>query len=150
MFFSPHSSKDCSCSQQQDQGAEGWDSEREDASPVPWQHPTGKDNFTGKRVYNRVRSWFKWHKSVIYCRAENFHWTKFLPNPASYLCVAEIFSGINFRPCGKSHHRLYVFINMGQKICGIKISPMRAGGEKGKKFSSGENFWLYSILWSKV
>ena len=40
---------------------------------------------------------------------------KFLPNPASYLCVAEIFSGINFCPCGKGHHRLYVFINTRQK-----------------------------------
>ena len=29
-------------------------------------------------------------------------------------CITEIFHGINFHPCGKDHHRVYVIINMGQ------------------------------------
>ena len=40
----------------------------------------------------------------------------------------EIFHGINFRPCGKDHHRHYVIINMGQ------IKSTTAGGKKGKYF----------------
>ena len=52
----------------------------------------------------------------------------------SYLCIAEIFGGINFRQCGKGHHILCVIINTGQKIHVIKISPMRADGEIGKNF----------------
>ena len=42
--------------------------------------------------------------------------------------------GINFCPCSIDLHRLYVIINTGQKFCGIKISPMRAGGEEGENY----------------
>ena len=31
-------------------------------------------------------------------------------------------------------HIFCVIINMGQKICGIKNSPMQAGGEIGENF----------------
>ena len=35
----------------------------------------------------------------------------------SYLCIAEIFGGINFRQCSKGlHHILYVIVNAGQKF----------------------------------
>ena len=44
----------------------------------------------------------------------------------SYLCIAEIFGGVNFHQCGKGCHILYVIINTGQKIHVIKILPMRA------------------------
>ena len=55
-----------------------------------------------------------------------------------YLCIAEIFSRINFRKCGKGHHNiLLVIINTGQKNCMVKISPMRA---------DGEYFRIYGIL----
>ena len=62
-------------------------------------------------------------------------------NP-SYPCITKIFAGIKFRQCGKGRHIFCVIrvINTGQKICGIKISPMQAGGE------IGENFWLYDII----
>ena len=63
-----------------------------------------------------------------------FRWTKISLSPATIAYIREIFSGIVFWPCGKDHHRLYEIVNMGQEICGIKISPMRAGGEKGKNF----------------
>ena len=33
------------------------------------------------------------------------------------------------------HHGLYVTINMGQSIRGVKLLPMRAGDQKGKIFS---------------
>ena len=33
----------------------------------------------------------------------------------SYLCITELFGGINFRQCGKGRHILYVIINTGQK-----------------------------------
>ena len=49
----------------------------------------------------------------------------------SYLCIAEVFSGINFRQCGKGHHILNVIINTGHAI---KILPIRADGEIGKNF----------------
>ena len=52
----------------------------------------------------------------------------------SYLCIAEIFSGINFRQCSKGHHILNVIINTGQKIRAIKISPIRADGKIGENF----------------
>ena len=41
-------------------------------------------------------------------------------NPAKprYLCVAEIFDGINSRQCGKGCHIFYVIINTGQNIRG--------------------------------
>ena len=52
----------------------------------------------------------------------------------SYLCIAEIFGGINFRQYGKGCHILNVIINTGQNICAIKISPIRADGEIGKNF----------------
>ena len=42
----------------------------------------------------------------------------------SYPYIKEIISEI---PCGKPHHRLYVIFSIGQKI-----SPMRAGREKGE------------------
>ena len=56
----------------------------------------------------------------------------------SYLCIAEIFSGINFRQYGKGHYILNV-INTGQNICAIKILPIRADGK------IGENFLLVKI-----
>ena len=43
----------------------------------------------------------------------------------------------NFHQCGKGHHILNVIINTGQKICAIKISPIRA---------EGENFSAYGIM----
>ena len=43
---------------------------------------------------------------AIYHTGENF-----------YLCIAEMFGGINFHQCGKGHHIVYVIINPGQKIC---------------------------------
>ena len=52
----------------------------------------------------------------------------------SYLCVAEIFGGINFCQCGKGHHILNVIINTGQKIRVTKISPIKADGKIGKNF----------------
>ena len=52
--------------------------------------------------------------------------TQISPNPAT-VAFTEIFSGINFRPCGKDHHRLHVIISTEQKIL-----PMGAGGEKGE------------------
>ena len=52
----------------------------------------------------------------------------------SYLCIAEIFGGINFHQCGKGRHILNVIINTGQKIRTIKISPIRADGEIGENF----------------
>ena len=36
----------------------------------------------------------------------------------------------------------YVIINTGQKICGIKFLPMRAGGKIGE---IGKNFQLYGV-----
>ena len=63
---------------------------------------------------------------------------------ASYLCVAEIFGGINFRQCGKGRHAYPLCTCLGQNLQ-IKISPMRAGGEIGTKFSPGENFQLYGM-----
>ena len=44
---------------------------------------------------------------------------------------------MNFCPCSKGHHRLYIF-NMGQKKCGTKILLMKTGGVKSR-------FLLYSI-----
>ena len=67
---------------------------------------------------------------IGYRTAENFRWTKICPAP--YPCITEIFHRIKFHPCGEDHHRHYVIINIGQKIHSIKISPMRAGGEKRK------------------
>ena len=51
-----------------------------------------------------------------------------------YLCIADIFDGINFPQYGKGHHKLYVIIDIGQKIRGTKFSPTRPGGEIGEKF----------------
>ena len=51
-------------------------------------------------------------------------------------CITEIFHGINFHPCSKDCHRLYVIINMGQKVHRIKNSHMKVkvGDEEGKNF----------------
>ena len=57
----------------------------------------------------------------------------------SYLCIAEIFGGINFHQCSKGHHYLNVIINTGQKIRAVKLLPIRADGE------IGENFLLVKI-----
>ena len=51
-----------------------------------------------------------------------------------YLCITEIFSGINFRQCNKGYHILCVIIHTGQNICMIKILPMRADGEISENF----------------
>ena len=58
----------------------------------------------------------------------------------SYLCIAEIFGGINFRQCSKGRHILNVIINIGQKICAIKILPIRTDGQ------IGENLDIYGML----
>ena len=52
---------------------------------------------------------------ILYSR--KFSLDKYFANP-SYLCLAEIFDGIDFRNIAK------VAINMGQKIRGTKFSPM--------------------------
>ena len=52
----------------------------------------------------------------------------------SCLCIAENIQWGNCCPCSKGRHRLHVIINTGQKIRGINISPMRAGGKKGENF----------------
>ena len=44
-----------------------------------------------------------------------YFWLKTSANPAILTCITEIFSGTNFRPCSKDHHRLYAIIDMGQK-----------------------------------
>ena len=62
-----------------------------------------------------------------------FSLEKNFANP-SYLCIAEIFGGINFRQCDKGRHILNVIINMAQKIRAIKILPMKADGEIGENF----------------
>ena len=51
-----------------------------------------------------------------------------------YLCILEIFNGINFHQCSRGHHILYVIINTGKKSLRIKISAMRAGGKIGENF----------------
>lgn len=65
-------------------------------------------------------------------------------NQPTYPCITEILCG-NVRSCSKDRHRLYVIINMGQKIRGIKISPMRAVDEKGENFLQAKNFQLYGM-----
>ena len=77
----------------------------------------------------------------------SFSLDKNLAQP-TYPCITEIFSRMNFHLCSKDHHRLYVIINTGQKIHGIKISPMTIStrGKKRQKFSQGEYFWLYSSI----
>ena len=71
---------------------------------------------------------------ALYHTDENFCRTKISPNPPICPCITEIFHGMNFRPYGKiTIMRYYVIINTGQKICGIKFSPMRAGGQNRKK-----------------
>ena len=65
--------------------------------------------------------------------SQKFSLDKHFANP-SYPCITEIFTGINFRQCGKGRHILCVIINTGQKIHRIKISPMQAGGEIGETF----------------
>ena len=57
----------------------------------------------------------------VYHRTKNFLQDKISPNPPT---ITEIVSRIIFHPCSKDHHRLYVIINTGQKIPGIKILPM--------------------------
>ena len=75
---------------------------------------------------------------------EYIPYDKYFTKP-SHLCVAETFGGINFCQCGKGRHILYVIINTGQKICVIKILPMRADGKIGKK--SGKKFSIYMVVW---
>ena len=94
---------------------------------------------------------------MYYHIRENFHLTKISPNPDSRippslsffhyaLLIAEIFGGINFRQCGKGCHILYVIINTRQKICMIKISPMRADGEIGENFLLAK-ISTYIVYW---
>ena len=84
-----------------------------------WQH-TVSNSITERLMDRSITS---------YGTARNFCWKKISPNPA-YLCIAEyeIFSGINFRPCGWVHHRLYVLISVGQKLLD-KFSPVGVGSE---------------------
>ena len=44
---------------------------------------------------------------VTYHTAENFSLDKNFSQP-SFICISEIFRGIDFHPCGKGHHRLPV------------------------------------------
>ena len=74
---------------------------------------------------------------IITIYVKIFAWQNFAK--PSYLCIAEIFSWINFHQCGKGRHILYVIINTRQKIRVVKILPMRADGE------IGENFLLVKI-----
>ena len=53
------------------------------------------------------------------------------------------FSGIDFCPCGKDCHRLYVIINSGQKMWDKKFAHENGGEKKAKKISPGKNFQLY-------
>ena len=46
---------------------------------------------------------------------------------------------LNFRPCGKDRHRLYVL-----KVHGIKVSSMISGGEEDKLFQ--ENIYGYIMV----
>ena len=85
-------------------------------------------NFEESRVSADLRSkCYGTHRYVYhiitYHTAENLHWTKISPTTA-----------VNFRPRGKDRHRLYVTINIGQKICRIKILPMKARDEKDEIF----------------
>ena len=63
------------------------------------------------------------YHTITYHTAENLHWIKISPTPAKFTPI-----------CGKDRHRLYVTINMGQKICGIKILPVRASDENDEIF----------------
>ena len=63
----------------------------------------------------------------------------------SYLCIAEIFSGINFRQCSKGYHILNVINNTGQKIHVIKIPSIRADGEIDENFLLAK-FSTYTVL----
>ena len=60
-------------------------------------------------------------KRIQFIIQTKFHWINVSPSPAIvYLCIVEMFYGINFRPCSQGHCRLYVIINTGQKIHGDK------------------------------
>ena len=60
--------------------------------------------------------------NILLARAKILYMTKFSLDKnfakPSYLCIAEIFGGVNFRQCGKGRHVLNVIINTGQKIRG--------------------------------
>ena len=47
---------------------------------------------------------------------------------------------LQFHPCGKHCRRLYML-----KVCGIKVSSMKAGGEKGQKVFQ-ENISSYIMV----
>ena len=75
--------------------------------------------------------------TVVYSRAGNFLANKKVTQP-TYPCITEIFHGINFCPCCKDHHRLYVIIKTGQKSSWEKNIAHESRGWKGPKFSSGK------------
>ena len=67
-----------------------------------------------------------------------------MPSPAT-VCIPEAFE--IFANVVKGCHILYAIISRGQKISGIKFSPMIASGKVGENLSPGENFdIIYGIL----
>ena len=73
---------------------------------------------------------------ILYSRTDIFTGQIFHPSQ-----LPEILSGINFCQCGKGRHRLYVIINIGDKVIPdlaailysmhkkfARISPMKSGG----------------------
>ena len=83
---------------------------------------------------NRTLQWAKIKILILY--SQKFSLDK---NFSQSTCMlAEMFHKIC--PCGKD--RLYVIINIGQKLCRIKKFINEAGGEKGK--DSHKNFQLYN------
>ena len=70
---------------------------------------------------------------IITCiiKLNHFTWQKFFAQ-SSYLCIAEMFQGINFHQCSKlTIGSMYLYT--GQNSQDI-ILPMRAGDETGEKF----------------
>ena len=55
--------------------------------------------------------------------------TYLLPYSKKLSLDKKISPSFDFHPCGNGCHRLYVIIDMGQKIHGIKSPPMKEGGK---------------------
>ena len=92
----------------------------EDGPPFTREQPVYNIIMVNKHSYTvqqKVLNRQKFHSTQLHCS------------------IAEKEYEINFLPCGEDCHRLCSIINMGQKICRIKILPTRAGGDKGKHFS---------------
>ena len=74
----------------------------------------------------------------VYHTAESFYSTKISPSLATCTCTFALVLQKIFIEANA------VKVATGQKIYGIKTSPMRAGGEN-VKFSPGESFQLYNV-----